>query len=152
MRAIPLLLCVTAPLVLAGCHPSGARSNPQPDLASDRWRALVGCYDLGDQQFALDAASDQKITHERGIRVARFGPQPPIVGGYWFVTPGGVVWLSRHDGLWGRTWEFRPRGDTLVGQSRVRTDVPSANPTPEPATAVRAAACTVPAADSATVR
>jgi hypothetical protein len=140
------LLAGTLPFLLAGCVASAGR--PEPDLASARWRALVGCYDLGDSRFTLDSLPDTAITHERGIRVARFTPRP-IVGGYWFVTAPGVVWVSRHDGLWGRTYEFRVRGDSLVGRSWVRTDVPTARPAAEPAAAVRTTGCSVAGSDAA---
>ncbi|HEX6747885.1 MAG TPA: hypothetical protein VF092_11395 [Longimicrobium sp.] len=105
---------------------------------------------MGDGQFALDTVPDLKLNADRpGVRVARFGPTPAIVGGYWFVTARGEVWLVRHDGLWGRSYEFRARGDSLVGRGWLRTDVPGRESPPEPATAVRTASCRVPPAAAA---
>ncbi|HEX8245460.1 MAG TPA: hypothetical protein VF541_18255 [Longimicrobium sp.] len=132
-------------LVGGGCLPVGRSSPPQPDAASSRWRAHVGCYQMGDGQFALDSVPDLKLNADRpGVRRARFGPTPAVVGGYWFVTSRGALWLFRHDGLWGRSFEFTAKGDSLVGRGWVRTDVPSAHDPPERAVAVRTASCRVP--------
>ena len=99
---------------------------------------------MGDGQFTLDSVPDLKLNADRpGVRRALFAPTPPIVGGYWFVTGRGAVWLFRHDGLWGRSFEFTAKGDSLVGRGWVRTDVPSARNPPEPAVAVRTASCQV---------
>jgi hypothetical protein len=99
---------------------------------------------MGDGQFTLDSVPDLKLNADRpGVRRALFAPRPPIVGGYWFVSDRGVVRVVRHDGLWGRSYDFTVKGDSLVGRGWVRTDVPSDRPRPEPAVAVRTASCYV---------
>jgi len=130
-------------MVLCGaCSTTRAPGPPTPDAGSTRWRALVGCYRMGDGEFALDSVPDLKLNSDRpGVRRVTFSPTPAIVGGYWFVSTGGAVWVVRHDGLWGRSYEFAVRGDSLVGKAFTRTDVPTAEPTPEPAVAVRTAVC-----------
>ncbi|MBB4636435.1 hypothetical protein [Longimicrobium terrae] len=61
------------------------------------------------------------------------------MGAYWYVSRGGDVWLLRNDGLWGMSFQFRARNDSLVGTRWIGTDVPGARP--EPAVAVRTASC-----------
>lgn len=136
-------------LVSGGCFASRGAGPPQPDAMSSRWRDLVGCYQMGDEQFALDSVPDAKLNADRpGVRLARFAPTPAIVGGYWFVTERGVLWVFRHDGLWGRSYEFAVRGDSLVGRAFLRTDVPHARDRPTPALALRTLTCRVgPRAD-----
>jgi hypothetical protein len=136
-------------LVSGGCAASRGAGPPQPDAASSRWRDLVGCYQMGDGQFALDSVPDAKLNAGRpGVRLARFAPTPAIVGGYWFVTERGMLRVVRHDGLWGRSFEFAVRGDSLIGRAFVRTDVPHARDTPAPAVALRTRTCRVgPRAD-----
>lgn len=129
-------------LVLAGCATAGG-GVPQPDTTTARWRELVGCYAMGDARVALDSVRQTRLAagEEPGIRQARFAPTPAIVGGYWFVTREGVVWITRHDGLWGTTYEMRVRGDSLVGRRHVRTDVPNARDEPVPAAMARLQSC-----------
>jgi hypothetical protein len=99
---------------------------------------------MGDEQFALDSVSDAKLNADRpGVRLARFAPTPAIVGGYWFMNERGVLWVFRHDGLWGRSYEFAVRGDSLVGRAFVRTDVPDARDEPTRAVALRTLTCRV---------
>lgn len=131
-------------LVSGACFGSRGGGAPQPDATSPRWRDLVGCYQMGDGQFALDSVPDVKLNADRpGVRLARFAPTPAIVGGYWYVTDRGSLWVFRHDGLWGRSYQFAVRGDSLVGRAFVRTDVPHARHEPEPALAVRTLTCRV---------
>jgi hypothetical protein len=131
-------------LVSAGCAAKRGGGAPQPDATSGRWRDLVGCYQMEDGQFALDSVQDVKLNADRpGVRLARFAPEPAIVGGYWFVTERGALWLFRHDGLWGRSYEFAVRGDSLVGRAFLRTDVPNARDEPKPAVALRTTTCRV---------
>ena len=129
-------------LALAACATAGG-GVPQPDTATDRWRELLGCYAMGDARVALDSVRQTRLAagEEPGIRQARFAPEPAIVGGYWFVTRGGVVWITRHDGLWGTTYELRVHGDSLVGRRHVRTDVPNARGEPVPAAMARLPSC-----------
>jgi len=136
-------------LVSGGCFAGRGGGPPRPDAASSRWRDLVGCYQLEDGQFALDSVPDAKLNADRpGVRLARFAPTPAIVGGYWFVTERGALWVFRHDGLWGRSYEFAVRGDSLVGRAFVRTDVPHARHKPVPVLALRTLTCRVgPRAD-----
>jgi hypothetical protein len=131
-------------LVGGGCAANRGGGAPQPDATSSRWRDLVGCYQMEEEQFALDSVPDAKLNADRpGVRVARFAPTPAIVGGYWFVTERGALWLFRHDGVWGRSYEFAVRGDSLVGQAFLRTDVPHARDKPTRAVALRTLTCRV---------
>ncbi|HEX8391525.1 MAG TPA: hypothetical protein VF665_04125 [Longimicrobium sp.] len=78
------------------------------------------------------------------MRQARFAPRPAIVGAYWYVEKDGDAWLFRHDGLWGTSFEFQARGDSLTGVRWIGTDVPDARPAPTRAVAVRTASCPAP--------
>jgi hypothetical protein len=99
---------------------------------------------MGDEQFALDSVPDVKLNAGRpGVRLARFAPTPAIVGGYWFMTERGALWVFRHDGLWGRSYELAVRGDSLVGRAFVRTDAPHARDEPARAMALRTLTCRV---------
>lgn len=136
-------------LVCAGCASTRAADprpdavpDPRPDPASTLWRSVVGCYQLDRGQVLLDSLPDLKLNEDRpAVRRALFAPEPAIVGGYWFVTADEMVWVFRHDGLWGRSWEFAVRGDSLVGREWLRTDVPGQRSEPEPAVAVRVGRC-----------
>lgn len=87
--------------------------------------------------MALDSVHDTRLNADRSeARRARFAPEPAIVGGYWLTTANGIR-VVKHDGLWGRRYEFRVRGDSLVGSQFLRTDVPTRVPEAEPASAVR---------------
>ncbi len=134
-------------IVLAfACGGCAAAASPgvRPDAAAGEWRALVGCYQMGGRQFALDSIADLKLNADRpDRRLARFAPQPAIVGGYWSVAEDGAVNVVRHDGIWGRSYEFAARGDSLVGRQWMQTDVPGQQPEAEPAVAVRTEACEV---------
>jgi len=144
MIRIPHWLAMGLVLVGGGCTAKRGGGAPQPDATSSRWRDLVGCYQMGDEQFALDSVADVKLNADRpGVRLARFAPTPAIVGGSWFVTEGGALWVFRHDGLWGRSYEFAVRGDTLVGRAFVRTDVPHARDEPARTMALRTLTCRV---------
>jgi hypothetical protein len=143
-----LSLLVGFALVCGGC--AGARvpaadPDPRPDTRSPLWRSVIGCWRMERGVVLLDSLQDMKLNADRpAVRRAVFAPEPAIVGGYWFVTAEGAVWVFRHDGLWGRSWEFAVRGDSLVGREWMRTDVPGQRSEPEPAVAVRTAACRVP--------
>jgi hypothetical protein len=104
---------------------------------------------MGETRFVLDSVPETKLAaaNEPGIRRARFNPAA-IVGGYWFVTPEGTLWVSRHDGLWGKSWELRAHGDSLTGREHLRTDVPNARHEPKPVAAVRMSSCDVEPASS----
>ncbi|HLL84302.1 MAG TPA: hypothetical protein VK420_16685 [Longimicrobium sp.] len=131
-------------VLVGGCSANRGGGAPQPDATSSRWRDLVGCYQMEDEQFALDSVPDAKLNGDRpGVRLARFAPTSAIVGGYWFVTERGALWVFRHDGLWGRSYELAVRGDSLVGRAFVRTDVPHARDEPTPAVALRTLTCRV---------
>ena len=131
-------------LVSGGCFAKRGGGAPQPDARTSRWRDLVGCYQMGDERFALDSVPDVKLNADRpGVRLARFAPTPAIVGGYWFVTERGALWVFRHDGIWGRSYEFALRGDSLVGRAFLRTDVLDARNVPTRVTALRTLTCRV---------
>lgn len=146
-----LSLLIGVVVVCAGCastRPAGARAeavpDPRPDPASTLWRSVVGCYRVDGGQVLLDSVPDLKLNADRpAVRRALFSPEPAIVGGYWYVTAEGEVWVFRHDGLWGRSWELAVRGDSLVGRGWLRTDVPGQRHEPEPAVAVRVDGCEV---------
>lgn len=136
-------------LVCGGCASArvpdaraDAVPDPRPDPASTLWRSVVGCYRLERGEVFLDSVQDMKLNADRpAVRRAVFAPEPAIVGGYWFVTAEEAVWVFRHDGLWGRSYEFAVRGDSLVGREWMRTDVPGQRSEPEPAVAVRVGGC-----------
>lgn len=132
-------------MMCGGCAASAGARPGRPDAATDEWRALVGCWRMTNEQFVLDTVPETEHYREPGVRRARFAP-PAIVGAYWFIDEKGKVWVARHDGLWGRSYEFTARGDSLVGRSWVGTDVPDARPAPTPATAVRTQSCPPPPA------
>lgn len=139
-------LAILIVLASGGCAAArvpAAEPDPRPDPASP-WRAVVGCYRLDGGQVLLDSLQDMKLNADRSaVRRALFAPEPAIVGGYWFVTAEGAVWVFRHDGLWGRSYEFAVRGDSLVGREWMRTDVPGQRSEPKAAVAVRGGACQV---------
>ena len=144
MIRIPHWLVMGLVVVSGGCAANRGGGAPQPDATSSQWRDLVGCYQMGDEQFALDSVPDAKLNAERpGVRLARFAPTPAVVGGFWFVTEQGALWVFRHDGLWGRSYEFEVRGDSLVGRAFVRTDVLNARDEPTPAIGLRTLTCRV---------
>jgi hypothetical protein len=129
----------------AGCAGNRGARPGEPDAASDRWRDLAGCYNLGDEQVVLDTLPETRLNAGRaGIRRARFAPRPAIVGAYWYVERDGDLWLLRNDGLWGMSYEFQAAGDSLVGVRWTGTDVPEARPEPVRAVAVRSASCPAP--------
>jgi hypothetical protein len=132
-------------LVFGGCAASrvpAAEPDPRPDPSSTLWRSVVGCWRMERGEVLLDSVQDMKLNADRpAVRRAVFAPEPAIVGGYWFVTAEGAVWVFRHDGLWGRSWEFAVRGDSLVGREWMRTDVPGQRSEPERAVAVRVEGC-----------
>lgn len=146
MTRVRQALLVLALAGAAGCAANSGARPGEPDAASVRWRDLAGCYTLGDEQVVLDTVPETRLNSGRpGMRVARFAPRPAIVGAYWYVERGGDVWLLRNDGLWGMSFQFRARGDSLVGTRWIGTDVPGARPEPVPAVAVRTASCPAPA-------
>ncbi|HZG43164.1 MAG TPA: hypothetical protein VEY93_09390 [Longimicrobium sp.] len=100
-------------LVIGGCAAgSGARPGT-PDAATDRWRVLVGCYQVGESRFALDTVPEARLHGARpGIRRAWFAPEPAIVGAYWFINEKGAVWVFRNDGLCGALPTISGRGAT----------------------------------------
>jgi hypothetical protein len=129
-------------LAVAGCAAaSGARPGTS-DAATDRWRALAGCYEVGDSRFVLDTVPETRLHGAQpGIRRARFAPEPAIVGAYWFINQKGAVWVFRNDGLWGTSYDLQVRGDSLIGWRWIGTDVPDARPAPTAAVAVRTTSC-----------
>ena len=142
------LLFAFALLVIGGCAAAPGARPGTPDATTYRWRALVGCYQVGDSRFVLDTVPETRLHGARpGIRRARFAPEPAIVGAYWFINRKGAVWVFRNDGLWGTSYDFRVRGDSLVGVRWIGTDVPGRGDPPTPAVAVRARSCPPEPAD-----
>jgi hypothetical protein len=136
------LLFTLVLLVIGGCATASGARPGTPDATTDRWRALVGCYQVGDSRFVLDTVPETRLHGAQpGIRRARFAPEPAIVGAYWFIDQEGAVWVFRNDGLWGTSYDFRVRGDSLVGVRWIGTDVPDARPAPAAAVAARTEAC-----------
>lgn len=140
-----LAIVIGLALVCGGCAAANmpaAGPGPHPDAASPLLRSVAGCWRMERGEVLLDSVPDLKLNEDRpAVRRALFAPEPAIVGGYWFVTAEGAVWVFRHDGLWGRSWEFAVRGDSLVGREWLRTDVPTQRSEPEAAVAVRAEGC-----------
>ena len=129
-------------LVIGGCAANRGAQPGRPDATTNRWRALVGCYRVDDQQFVLDTVPETRLHGDQpGVRRARFAPEPAIVGAYWFINEKGAVWVFRHDGLWGMSYDFRAKGDSLVGVRWIGTDVPGRGSPPTPAVAVRTESC-----------
>ena len=147
-----LAIVIGLALVCGGCAAArvpAAGPDPRPDAASPLLRSVVGCWRMERGEVLLDSVPDLKLNADRpAVRRALFAPEPAIVGGYWFVTAEGAVWVFRHDGLWGRSWEFAVRGDSLVGREWLRTDVPGQRSEPEPAVAVRVGRCEVDGVDA----
>jgi hypothetical protein len=69
-------------LLLAGCFGATAARPGRPFAGSALARHLVGCWDVGNQRFALDTVR----VDTAAIWRARFAPRAPIVAGSWYVT------------------------------------------------------------------
>lgn len=135
-------LFTLALLAIAGCAPAAGARPGTPDATTDRWKGLVGCYQMNEVQFVLDSVPETRLySGAPGVRRARFAPEPAIVGAYWFINEKGALWVARHDGLWGTSYDFRVSGDSLVGVRWVGTDVPGRGDPPTPAVAVRTSSC-----------
>jgi hypothetical protein len=129
-----------AVVLLAGCASNiGRPGTPDPD--PEAWRGFVGCYQVDDGFSALDTVPETELFADQpGVRLARFAP-PALQRAYWFVDDRGVLWVYRHDGLWGTGYELRTvKGNTLTGWRWVRNDVPRDDP-PSPATVIRTQTC-----------
>jgi hypothetical protein len=94
-------------MAVGGCAAASGARPGTPDATTDRWRALVGCYQVGDSRLVLDTVSGTRLHGAQpGIRRARFAPEPAIVGAYWFVNEKGAVWVFRNDGPVGHVLRF----------------------------------------------
>jgi hypothetical protein len=129
-------------LLAVGACRAGASSSPQPDTATDEWRKLVGCYQIGRDLFSLDSVPGTRSASaaEPGVRRARFVPHSDVAEAYWFVTSRGTLWVVSHEG-WGVTYELVQRGDILVGSQHLHSHVVGSEFSPTPVSAVRAAGC-----------
>jgi hypothetical protein len=123
-------------LLLAGCFGATAARPGRPFAGSALARHLVGCWDVGNQRFALDTVR----VDTAAIWRARFAPRAPIVAGSWYVTRDEEVWVFRNDGLWGTSYQMRLVGDSLVGKRRTGGDVPGRGSPPDGAVATRTTA------------
>jgi hypothetical protein len=129
-------------LAVGGCAAASGARPGTPDAATDRWRVLVGCYQVGDSRFVLGTVPGTRLHGAQpGIRRAGFAPEPAVVGAYWFINEKGAVWVFRNDGLWGTSYYFRAKGDSLVGVRCIGTDVPGRGEPPTSAVAVRTTSC-----------
>jgi len=122
MKALTALLMV---VICAACGARRSTGAPVPDPASPLPRTLVGCYELpeGRRVYLDSVAQTGTSLAGPGVRRALFAPDAPIVYGYWFVTRARRIWVVRHDGLWGRSWELEARGDSLVGTHYLHSDM-----------------------------
>jgi hypothetical protein len=112
-----LTACLT---LLAACtHGDPTRTAHAPQ---DRWRSLLGCYDAGFEQFALDSTIlyEQAVTVHRGARSLK--PSPEYYRWGWRLRSGDSVevWTAMIEAGTMRT--FSIAGDSLVGTLTFRCE------------------------------
>ena len=131
-------------LAFAACC-AAAPAVPGPAAAQTRgdWRALVGCYRMGDWHFALDSVPHVGVhADEDEARLARSSNSyHDRLEKMWRMPAPDSVRLRVEHGLYGSTWHLAVRGDALEGVVTHTSDIVpppgSERRRPEPVRAVR---------------